>query len=1336
MATQNLNAENGYTYTDETSGVKYTSTGEAVLNVDDSGVVTGIASGEVTAKSTDTAITATVTLDGTTAFNFTATAATNGLKVKTDDTMSIIYTSGNVTYNADGISLPAGNIGIGFSNDIVSAFVGTMQITVPTGGIELPYATDSIDIDLTNALKVGFVGGSISGTISLTGKVAYDTASEMLTLSKDTNLKIDNLSFAGISPLSVEVTATADSKIDFSGTNIVLQDGAAFSVDGAYHDINGSIAISGGTLTIDGTKLLLGETSFTLSKDATVTITPEIGYPVSFTASDSEPLNITRDGSVLTIQSANANSMTMNLGGMNIPATFVGTISVDTENNKVTIAKGATATFGDITISTSDGDVSFTYDAENSSVTFDDEVALNIAHNGFNGTINLKGTLTFDGNNFTISADDGAALTITQGERTFEFKTNGENEISFSQDESKLTMKVEDESSVSVTYNGNTAEATFVGEISIDSTTNELTLADGSKLSFGQGDYQFIIAPKGDNTISFSNDGEILTVTSEDETSMTVTYNGHTAEATFVGSVSIDQENNEFTLSDGSKLSITQGERTFELKANGDGKVSFSREGDLFTITVEDENPLAITYDGNTAEVTLVGTVAVDIKSNEVTLSKGSKLSFTQGEKTVAFEANGENKVSFSRDGSVITMTVEDETPVTVIYDGHTSEATFVGTISIDHKANEITLAEGSKLSFTQGERTFEIEPNGESKISFSRDGNVITMTAEDETSLTIPAGNNHTAEVTFVGSISVDPDANEITLAEGSKLSFTKNERTFEFEASGENKVSFSRDGDFVTMTVEDETPLIVTYGERTAEATFTGSISIDADANVVRIDDGSKLSFGQGGYNFVIESKGDNTVEFTGDSDFDAITMTTTDTGTIVFTTPAGNVSEFNLKGSISLLPDENKISLAKDTALTVTRGETTVTMVAANDGDGLTYGTDDDGNIFMKFDESLAINVTSGDNSGSISMTGVITFLGGAFSISKGTKMTLTYDEGSTVETEILNDAAGGTIALGANDTFVYTPNDDYGLLSIVVTDPEGNSRSANIVASGTFTIGDTLTLAKDSSIGISFESGRVLTLTATDEVNGAAEFDTVGVIITPDNPENLALSLVVDDELSLTDAHLSYSGSGDGKASVIYNQGVLTLTQDTEINGSLTGQLGDQDYYVRSEDGDSIIDFSEVGSVTYTPGEGATVYTDMFNASAGSITTGKGIFNVTAGSVLNAALNVPQNAGGEPPAGDPPTADPPEGTPESPITLLTAGDYTLNGTKITTTADNVKVHMLSYVRLVIDNDNIDNVQYEGHSFNIADKKTPPELMNSCSHRLRGWGSSVGVSCSRLV
>lgn len=88
-------------------GVKYTATeGDAELNVSDENVVEGIASGKVIATIDGAKTTPEITLDGTTAFNFTAAGSSEtGLNIVNND-RSFTYISGKATYSANSIYFP------------------------------------------------------------------------------------------------------------------------------------------------------------------------------------------------------------------------------------------------------------------------------------------------------------------------------------------------------------------------------------------------------------------------------------------------------------------------------------------------------------------------------------------------------------------------------------------------------------------------------------------------------------------------------------------------------------------------------------------------------------------------------------------------------------------------------------------------------------------------------------------------------------------------------------------------------------------------------------------------------------------------------------------------------------------------------------------------------------------------------------------------------------------------------------------------------------------------------------------------------------------------------
>ena len=174
-------------------GVTYTAVDdEATLNLDDEGKVSGIESGKVEAVLTDAETSPTVTFDATDgSFSFTAVAEEDdSLNVGYND-VKIHYTDGELTYTANSIEIPAGEISVVGS--------GTIPINAT---INFPAEATATFTDGVVSANVKDVSGEVSiagttfGTLSVDGELSFNQTTREVNFTKgatiDLNLAILN----------------------------------------------------------------------------------------------------------------------------------------------------------------------------------------------------------------------------------------------------------------------------------------------------------------------------------------------------------------------------------------------------------------------------------------------------------------------------------------------------------------------------------------------------------------------------------------------------------------------------------------------------------------------------------------------------------------------------------------------------------------------------------------------------------------------------------------------------------------------------------------------------------------------------------------------------------------------------------------------------------------------------------------------------------------------------------------------------------------------------------------------------------------------------------------
>lgn len=373
------------------NGVTYTPASDnAALTYDSSGNVTGISAGTVTVTlegKTDPKI----TLNGSTAFNFTAEANDGTLRI-VKDSNAFNYVSGQATYSAEKITFPAGKVGVKMSNAIFSSILGTITVTIPSGGLEVPFNTSgAITFNLPQAITATVSGGTASGSISLNGTISYDAANKAVTLAKDAAVSVNNLKLAAEAPnaLNFAITALADSTMGVEGFYFVLKNGASVNLSGSTFGITGDVTLSGGDLSFGLLELLTGQISnFTLSSGATVTADISNFVPVSITAPESASAEITASNGVISVTASDDKGINVSINGLSdVPLNVKGTIKFDRNTNSITLVKDTV-----VEMTLPNGNIAqFTANADATSV-------INVASDGTitltpqkdDGTLNLK----------------------------------------------------------------------------------------------------------------------------------------------------------------------------------------------------------------------------------------------------------------------------------------------------------------------------------------------------------------------------------------------------------------------------------------------------------------------------------------------------------------------------------------------------------------------------------------------------------------------------------------------------------------------------------------------------------------------------------------------------------------------------------------------------------------------------------------------------------------------------------------------------------------------------------------------------------------------------------
>lgn len=355
----------------------------------------------------------------------------------------------------------------------------------------------------------------------------------------------------------------------------------------------------------------------------------------------------------------------------------------------------------------------------------------------------------------------------------------------------------------------------------------------------------------------------------------------------------------------------------------------------------------------------------------------------------------------------------------------------------------------------------------------------------------------------------------------------------------------------------------------------------------------------------------------------------------------------------GSISYNSTTNKFTVKAGTKSYLGEGKFPDQFVAKNDFDISVTKTDDGKFKFSLGDESIAFDLT---RNGKAVMGSTITLDGSIIvdptnneiSLPKDTVITMTPGTGKTLQITALDDA-GGELTL-ANGGLRFKPNENDGALEFNFIDAE---RKATLDVTGAFTY---------KGLGaLSLEDGTAANLTWTDgtELKITSSGSTGSIGIDPDK----GIKITSDDEnldMTLTTPYMSTDISGI-KGTIYYKEGNVSFDENSKIIATTT--LGGQPILTTLEtiDGTGHISFSgTTNGIVYSADTGAMKITwsrgdleSIFTVNEGSIQIGHNLFRIAEGSDIATDLKT--------------------FVPALYFTTAEAGTYTINGQKITTSAE---------------------------------------------------------------
>ena len=1140
----------GKTY--ELNGVTYTATQDAVLNLDDAGKVSGLASGSVTAVVSGAKNSPTITFDGSTAFDFTCTQDDGALKVRYKN-HSLSYTSGSVTYSSKGVTFPEGNVGLTGKLGKIIPF--NINVAVPESGLTGIFDGDKFNLASTNTVTVAMtfpeeiksmveseafkenikvLAVAVLNLSDDSFEKLYDVAKQLITTPTTLNLSGEftydrtdkSFSFAQDSKLDISVLnyginlAAVDGVLDgFSVYNEKTDDsisvGAKISPSSGNGKLYFNLSENGKTLFKDVLKinsglLTIDLTNAKLSLDANSSLTMTVRELYTATIASTDAISATF--------SADANG--------NIVLTPDGKVF------KVTLQRDS-ATIFDGTIQLSNG--SLLFNQETHSITL---------------TQGTKMTFTQNNNSISLTAKDTAGAQIVANENGIYTITPSENGGSVD---------------VEIKQNGETIfknNLSVKGSISFNPTNRLFSLTDGTTFNFTFDGYTLTATADGNasGTVSFSASGNSITSNNKDGVNLNVTEtadgNGTrgvvitpdtedegklylTLTGTSSGSLSAEIEllSGSFILGEDGTLSITK-DTELQIKFSDDyiinfkaaddagGVISLSDEGITFSPNSNDGGlQLSITKNGQTRSASLDVTGSVTYKlDGSISLAKGTVVRnvFEDGNiLTITANTDASGSINFNPQTG---LTIKPTTPDALTVSLKTGDLEIVNitsiTGSITYSGGVVTASDGTEaqLSFFGTWEPKLYTTGGTASIQFTADRTIYTA---NEGATLVLDGNND-LRIEFENGSITDVYAENIgdgvlSISEGTTLRSNDHDFAFTLEKAG----NYTLNGMSVTTTEDNVEVQLANYDT----ITFGQGAQIDIATSISGNDLDVVASATQG--------QGTVTVDDDGNITYDATN------GTLQISVPLENVigdsllpSDFTISGgSVTMGATDadgiKTISIPQGTTISFTKNGMTFTGVTQNDINGRLWMRNGTVLYLHSYEEAIFDVTTTLSNT--TTFNGTVT-LGGAFSYNAANGTVGSVDSNTyNVHDSYIQIAVGNqTLRFTTNgETFFAALNvDDDGKITLDFINENYNSMLATVslggnpvlnaalVVNGSIVVDPAtlgITLTKDTAITMT-QGSDVVTITALDEAGGKVSFSGNVISFTP-NENDGALSFVL-------------------------------------------------------------------------------------------------------------------------------------------------------------------------------------------------------------------------------
>ena len=277
-------------------------------------------------------------------------------------------------------------------------------------------------------------------------------------------------------------------------------------------------------------------------------------------------------------------------------------------------------------------------------------------------------------------------------------------------------------------------------------------------------------------------------------------------------------------------------------------------------------------------------------------------------------------------------------------------------------------------------------------------------------------------------------------------------------------------------------------------------------------------------------------------------------------------------------------------------------------------------------------------------------------------------ITLKDGSEISVEFgdyeVTATADGdaTISFALTESgLTITPNKDDGHLELSVT-RDGVTRTTSLEMTGslTYKLDGSISLAKDTVLKNVFEDGNELTITALTDASGSIILHPQnGLIITPSTANALTLDLIISAGFTMHVTELT--------GTLTYKGGTVILADGTSFVGNYNITVSEGGITFTNEGGNGIL--TPVGGSFAMISEDGAKFSFVNERNHGFSVNG-GKLTIAFPYLIAAGSNIDASS------------------PNIPVALENAGNYTLNGINVTTTADNVTVTLDNNDTIIID------------------------------------------------